>query len=137
MQHIGEVFMKIAKKIISTIIVVGSLWFSHSASAGLTFFSRANCVNNESISWDWPGNNWWLWTFSQHYNFRTGAWEPVLSTGWEYTYRSAAVHWGEGFSGNYFVQGDHYMWISGYGTLYLGKTQTQNCNLGYFFPYWS
>lgn len=104
------------------------------AHAGLVFFSRANCVNNESISWDWPTNSYWLYTIGQHY--RNGAWEPAIHTGWEYTFRSAAVHWGEGFSGGAYVIGSHYMYISGYGTLYLGQTPTTNCNLAYFFPYW-
>jgi hypothetical protein len=117
--------------------LAGSAGLLHAipAQAGITFFSRANCINNESISWDWPSNSYWLWTNSFHQ--RNGVSEPVIQTGWEYTYRSAAVHWGEGFYGGAYVVGDHYMWISGYGTLFMGRTQTNNCNLGYFFPYWN
>ena len=122
------------KETVLCALLGSSVLASTPAQAGLTFFSRANCANNESISWDWPGNSYWLWTYGYHY--RGGKWEPTISTGWENTYRSAAIHWGEGFSGGAYVVGDHYMWISGYGTLYLGRTQTDNCNLGYFFPYW-
>lgn len=121
------------------VLFCAAFLYSIPSQAGLTFFSRANCINNESISWDWPSNPAWLWTYGQHYNYSRGAWEPLLSTGWEYTYRSAAIHWGEGtyFYGRAYVVGDHYMWISGYGVLYLGRTQTSNCNLSYFFPYWN
>lgn len=128
--------MDITRSLIPAVLATSCLLLSQSASAGLTWFSRANCINNESISWDWPGNDRWLWTYSYHYNYRAGRWEQTLATGWENTFRSAAVHWGEGFSGGYYVVGDHYTWVSGYGLLYLGRTQTNNCNLGYFFPYW-
>lgn len=30
------------------------LLVSAPSQAGLVWFSRANCINNESISWDWP-----------------------------------------------------------------------------------
>ena len=110
------------------------LFYITPSQAGLVWFSRANCVNNESISWDWPTNNHYLWTDSYHY--KNGAWEPVIRTGWAWTYRSGAVHWGEGFYGGYYVVGDHWRWLSGYGVHHLGRTQTNHCNLGYFFPYW-
>ena len=129
--------MKKWRSAVARVTAACAISLAQDASAGLTFFSRANCVNNESISWDWPGNNYWLWTYGYHFDYYRGAWEPTLATGWEYTYRSAAIHWGEGFRGGYYVVGDHYMWISGYGTLYMGRSQTDNCNLGYFFPYWN
>ena len=124
------------KKALLCALIGGSVLASAPSQAGITFFSRANCANNESISWDWPGNNYWLWTYGYHYRYSNGGWEPTLATGWEYTYRSAAIHWWEGLYGDAYVVGDHYMWISGYGTLYMGRSQTNNCNLGYFFPYW-
>lgn len=62
-------------------------------------------------------------------------WEPIIQTGWENTYRSAAVHWGEGTLGGAYLVGDFYNW-NGYGTVYLGRSETDNSNLGYFFPYW-
>lgn len=32
---------------------------------GVTHHSRANCANNESISWDWT-RNWYFWVNSKH-----------------------------------------------------------------------
>lgn len=59
---------------------------------GLTIHSRANCINNESVSWHWR-HNYILATESLH------AWNGVpdhwTGTGWEYTWRSAAVDWFE------------------------------------------
>jgi len=100
------------------------------AHAGLVWFSRANCVNNESITWDWPGNNYWLWTNSHHYKARV--WH-VVQTGWQWTNWSPAAHLGEGFSGGYFVVGNHYRFLPGYGEFRMGHTETTQCNLGKFF----
>lgn len=122
------------RKFVTCMLLFTAIAHTAPSQAGLVWFSRANCANNESISWDWPGNNYWLWTNSHHY--KNGKWEPVVQTGWEFTYRSAAVHWGEGFSGGYFVVGNHYRWMPGYGEHRFGHTETNNCNLGYFFPYW-
>lgn len=98
-----------------------------SSHAALTLFSRANCINNESITWDPFFGSYWLWTYSWHWQY--GVYQHNLATGWEYTWRSAAIHWGEGFSGGWLVQGGHWMWVSGYGNLYLGTTSATNCNL--------
>jgi hypothetical protein len=55
---------------------------------------------------------------------------------WEWTYRSGAVHWGEGRSGGWYVVGDHWEYSWPYGEYNHGRTTTTGCNLGYFFPYW-
>ena len=65
---------------------------------GYTNHSRANCINNESISWDWT-HYWWLITRSEHYNLYTGQLIHIIETPPEFTWRSAATHWGEGGSG--------------------------------------
>lgn len=108
------------------------------AKAGLVWASRANCINNESIAWDWPTRRYWLSTDSLHHrNDRImQGWEPLLSTGWDYTYRSAAVHWGEGVHGGAYVIGDFYLW-NGAGIVYLGQSATGGCNLDVFFPSWA
>lgn len=121
------------KKFIVCALLGSSILYSAPSSASPVWFSRANCINNESITWDWPGNSQWFWT--NNYTYRNGAWEPTIATGWEYTYRSAAIHWGEGVYGGAFVVGDHWRWISWFGTQYFGRTQTNNCNLAFFFPY--
>lgn len=121
------------KSLLKLLIPISATVFTVPSQAGLVWFSRANCVNNESITWDWPGNNRWLWTNSSHYK---NGWQPTIRTGWEYTWRSAAVHWNEGYSGGWYVVGQHYQWLPGYGEHQFGQTFTQNCNLNYFFPYW-
>lgn len=124
---------KIFKSIAPLLLGISTLMLAVPSHAGLVWFSRANCVNNESITWDWPGTNYWLWTNSSHWK---NGWDAGASTGWEYGFRSAAVHWGEGLKRGYIVYGNHYRFIPGYGTQYMGRTQTDNCNLGFFFPYW-
>lgn len=104
-----------------------------SSHAGLVWFSRANCVNNESISWDWPGREHLLWTASHH--TRNGRQHPV-QTGWQRTSHSAAVHWGEGLSEGWSVAGDHFEYMEPYGEHHLGTTQASDCNSGTIFPKW-
>jgi hypothetical protein len=74
---------------------------------GLTYHSRANCFgNNESISWDLTGSHM-LRTLSYH--MPPDNTEPCnLDTGWENTWRSAAVHFLEG-TGWWTVFGTHYI----------------------------
>lgn len=127
---------KLAKTVSSVAVAASALLASAPSQAGLVWFSRANCINNESITWDWPGNNWMLWTNSFHYDTRVRAWEPTIRTGWEWGYRSAAVHWREGLQGGRQVTGHHFSYSWPYGEYLLGRTNTTGCNLGFFFPYW-
>lgn len=76
---------------------------------GLTFHSRANCGNNESISWDFLKPHT-LATISSHTKIDQSQATHVISTGKEHTRRSAAVHWNEGFEGGYVVTGSHYLY---------------------------
>lgn len=73
---------------------------------GLTYHSRANCGNNESISWDWT-HDWVFYTQSDHYNARNGSLIHSVYMPLQMTWRSAAVHWGEG-KGGWKVIGSHY-----------------------------
>lgn len=69
---------------------------------GITWHSRANCINNESITWD-AIRPWRILTISNH---RKQAWHFVIAP-WKVTRRSAAVHWNEGRSGGWQVHGEH------------------------------
>lgn len=92
------------------IVLYCLLTLATSANAGvngLTAHSRANCVNNETISWDAVAPHT-LFTTSDHINASTGALVHSITTGWANTRRSAAVHWGEG-RGGWTVHGYH--WI--------------------------
>lgn len=126
-------YMTLKKTVMGILLWCSLLVYMTPSQAGLVWFSRANCINNESVTWDWPGNVYWLWTNSFHY--KNGVWDHIYS-GWYNGYWAAGIHAGEGFAGGYFVMGDHYQYLSGAGVLYLGRTQTTGCNLGYFFPYW-
>ncbi len=117
---------KIAKRCsIAFVTTVVSLLFFTNAYAGLfglTHFSRANCVNNESISWDnsrsqrmrvYSNHKWITDTpFQVHL-------EHTISSGWKTVPAGGnpfdgakAIHWAEGITqlpgGNrWFVQGTH------------------------------
>ena len=60
--------------------------------------SRANCNNNESFTWDpWVFEPHWRRTLSRHDDTATGTSHTISSSsGLVHTWRSAAVHWGEG-----------------------------------------
>jgi len=71
-----------------------------------TVHSRANCLNNESITW-WRGHyNTWRVISIHHSPFGM---QHAIDSGWDYTWRSHAVHWGEGDPHNaWIVYGIHY-----------------------------
>lgn len=95
--------MKLKLLTISCLLSIG---VAHAGFNGYTNHSRANCTNNESISWDWT-HDWWLWTNSEHYNVSNGELIHTLNTGAQLTWRSAAAHWGEGQIG-WQVHGRHW-----------------------------
>lgn len=113
---------KLAKIVAAIAVSASVMLVAMPAQAGMVWFSRANCINNESITWDWPGRNHTMWTNSFHWN--GSAWEAPIRTGWATGYRSAAVHWGEGTKGNYYVIGAHFNWDTRYGEHFLGYTPT-------------
>lgn len=97
----------------------------HAAFNGLSIHSRANCVNNESISWDWT-HYWILNTQTSHYYH--GKLQHVFNTGWQNTWRSAAVHWGEG-RGGWTVKGEHYIAYRPGDLIPLGTTHVSDCSI--------
>ena len=112
------------------IILALLILFSGAANAGfngLTHHSRANCVNNESISWDWT-KNWYFWVVSQHIDARTGDMIHELGTGWQLTWRSAAVHWGEG-RGGWWVHGYHYMRLANGQLVLMAEETVADCSI--------
>jgi len=89
--------------IIMSLLLVSNL--SHAAANGLSIHSRANCVNNESISWDWTKPRHFE-TTSKHFEGDGAYYRHTLKTVSEVTRRSAAVHYGESLSG-WQVVGEH------------------------------
>jgi hypothetical protein len=82
--------------LLSKLVLSGLLCASLSAHAGLfrmTVHSRANCANNESITW-WKDHHHTWRIISYHASPYGGG--HVIDTGWDYNWRVAAIHWGEG-----------------------------------------
>jgi hypothetical protein len=77
---------------------------------GLTHHSRANCGNNESISWD--GTRDHMLNVTSGHDPQTGFDQDrhQVEDKMRSTWRSAAVHWGEGAgTKNWIVYGTHWM----------------------------
>lgn len=118
---------------VMTVVCVSGATMSMAANADLTWFSRANCINNESISWH-AFNAEWLWTNTYHY--KNGAYlhcdnnigDGCRGNAWQQTWRAAAVHWNEGLIGGFTVYGKHWRWTSSTGTYLLGNTYATGCN---------
>lgn len=90
-------------------VLILMLGLSANANAGLfgiTHHSRANCANNETISWDAKKQHWFA-TDSTHNNMVNGV-GHIVRDDFRKTRRSAAVCWAEGLSG-WMVIGRHYI----------------------------
>ena len=119
------------KKILPSLIL---LCFIANAQAGIhspTAHSRANCGNNESITWYLKDSYWWR-VISYHYYTKNpsnpNAPHHTIDTGKGYTWRQAAVHWGESVSGgNYYVMGIHYYYPNGQET-FDAKSEAVDCS---------
>ncbi len=95
----------------SKILSCALLALSVNANAGLdwtTVHSRANCLNNESITW------WYLHPYnwrvvSRHHHHKSRE-DHYMDTGFAYTWRQHAIHWGEPIpDGKWSVKGFHYL----------------------------
>lgn len=108
---------------ISLLLISG---LSYGAVKGLSIHSRNNCGNNESISWDGQAYHQ-LQTFSQHYGAKGQ--QCVLQAPIEKTWRSAAVHWGEGTGGWVRVKGTHYLYDGHGKTVWMRLTDVKDCSI--------
>lgn len=101
---------------------------SHAGFKSLTWHSRANCITiNESITWEF-GKNQWLKTVGYHYYKNAAKANCDISDGWQYTWRSASIHWTEGHGG-WQVCGDHYTKNEKGDPVYIAQTCAKDCNL--------
>lgn len=118
-------------------VSLAGLAASMNVNADLTWFSRANCVNNESISWH-AWNPEWLWTNTYHFKNGTylhcdnNAGNSCAGNSWQQTWWGGAVHWNEGLIGGFYVIGDHWRWSASTGTYLLGRTSATGCNPTHF-----
>jgi hypothetical protein len=116
------------KKLVLAGLLVTSL-SCHAGSLALTAHSRANCVNNESITW-WKGHQLWMRVISFHnYN---GVQQHVIDTFSAYTWRAAAVCWGEAPNyptGKWAVFAWHLLYDN-WGKEYVyANTDVNNCSI--------
>ncbi|MDP1602161.1 MAG: hypothetical protein Q8M03_02765 [Legionella sp.] len=72
-----------------------------------TVHSRANCFNNESITW------WYLhpynWRVVSIHNYKRKP-QHHIDTGYNYNWRVAAIHVGESMGADWDVSGYHYLY---------------------------
>jgi hypothetical protein len=115
-------------------IYISCLTGSLSCNAGLiatTVHSRANCSNNESITW-WLGHPYDWRVVSIHTNIYGGSHD--IDTGYAYTWRQAAVHWGEAPmkeppDRRWYVNGYHYLESYGKGKVPFDTTYARDCDI--------
>lgn len=130
-KSLGEVYMKCLGKVIFCALLSGSSSI-HAAFNIISDHSRANCLNNESITWDGTRHHM-LDVVSFHtrdYLNKINQYsEHRVEAPWEKTWRAAAVHWGEGATvGLYLVQGWHWEYIADQVVL-RATTSTDGCSI--------
>lgn len=103
---------------------------AHAGFWGTTTHSRANCFNNESITWYANHAFDWRVVSFHNYNFNNpNSGYHYIDTGMSYTWRQAAVHWNESApGGTYFVSGFHYYLDRGRQILDT-NTQASDCSI--------
>lgn len=84
-------------KFILYLLLFSVMQMAEAGFNGRTQHSRANCVNNETITWD-ATRDWILQTISIHIDKENN--QHKIVTPWEDTWRSAAVHWREALPGS-------------------------------------
>lgn len=122
--------MDIIKKLVGIALTAISL-SSFSGIDGLTHHSRANCAGfNETVTW-WLGHSVSARVESHHYpecllgrDRNKHIVQTVKSSSW----RHAAYHPTESYSGTYCVVGNHFMYIKGVEHLIQSESVT-DCNI--------
>ena len=111
-----------------------TLSLSFNSYAGIwatTVQSRANCSNNESITW-WLGHPYDWRVVSIHTNIYGGS--HRIDTGYAVTWRQAAVHWKEAPmkeppDRRWIVSGYHYLSDYGNGKFPFDTTSATDCSI--------
>lgn len=103
---------------------------AYAGVAGLTMHSRAFCAGiNESISWD-KTHSWPLSTDSDHWPLDKRISMHRVSTGWENTWRSAAIHYSEGLGMmGWVVDGYHYFLNPQNKPVLLASERVYDCSI--------
>jgi len=119
-----------SKIIILPLLLALQINIVNSGVYSTTAHSRANCVNNESITWFlWNAYNWRVISFHNYDLNRPANGYHYINTGMGHTWRQAAVHWKESYpGGSYFVSGFHYFLDRGNEVLDV-NTQASDCSI--------
>jgi hypothetical protein len=117
------------KKLHIAVLSISFITHSYAGFHEFTMHSRANCGGfNESVSWHY-NHSYNLITYSAHTNPKAIYSCNMHSGGWAITWRSAALHFAEGYGG-WHVVGHH--WITpdnGRSQILLSVTVADDCNI--------
>lgn len=116
---------KLVIPIVSLLILAST---SHAGVIEMTHASRANCGNNESVTWDLR-YYFDSWVNSEHFNAKNGRLVHAMSSGWAFNYRNGQVHWGESFGGGWLVRGTHWLKNSKGKPVEAKRQLVSDCNL--------
>jgi hypothetical protein len=110
-------------------------------------FSRANCINNESITYNWWDPPVWRLTFSYHQDLENNYAEHYVASGpfshcdaygcwylYENTTDASAIHVGEGGvpgSTRWATIGDHRTYLDWLGVFTYYWTTARDCNIDF------
>jgi hypothetical protein len=105
----------------------------HAGFHKATYHSRANCLNNESISWDYTlAHNYATVSFHTPDYANHSLPTHRIESGWEFTKRSAAICWLEGKAlprpDWYYVAGYHWE-VVGKAAILQMQTGTDWCSV--------
>lgn len=117
-------------KLIAAGILTASAMNTHAGLYATTIHSRANCGNNESITW-YAGHsyNWRVYSFHWLDKDKPSQGYHLIDTKMSLTWRQAAVHWGESApGGKYYVHGNHYYLYNGHELL-DNSTDATDCSI--------
>lgn len=117
-------------KWMATCVILTAAINAHAGMAAPTAHSRANCGNNESITWfAFAEYNWRVVSFHNYNWNHPGQGYHYIDTGMAQTWRQAAVHWGESApGGTYLVDGFHYFLYAGREWLDV-NTRATDCSI--------
>lgn len=119
------------KKLMFNLSMLITTFFSiaYSGINGTTAHSRANCINNESITW-WLGHAYDWRVVSIHTDKNTGN-SHHIDTGYAHTWRQAAVHWREAplSKNNWSVSGHHFLLDYTGGRFPFESTYVDDCSI--------
>ena len=115
-------------------IIAICMALANPTNAEVTYFSRANCVNNESLTWD-PMQTYYPVLIAKSSHKWTGGGAHSISDSRTWYNSAKAIHWGEGVStpgGDYWVVTGIHAWQDRLMRFNTATSSATFCNL---WPY--